>query len=470
MLGQTDPGLFVAAAANGAASVAAPAITPNEPVNDFVKDEQIREQIAANAAEKVAVNELAREGLDTPSVVAGVVASVDLASKDVQQKALAAAKVADAPSAPEVAANAAGAAVERVATAIGASPSEAAAAGAQAASNAIDAAQELDKPVSGVARAAIAAAAAGHAANEFLGGEEPAVFEAVAAKAAADEVVPKDPTASGFETKEQSREQAAFEGTATVVADEMSRRLPAEVAVPQAEAAGLIAAADLRLDAQAEVKQALLEARAKADVELAHSPAQSGLAAPVVAANAAADAVSAQGASPSSAIAAGNAAFEALQGAPPVRDIEQEAQLAAAASTRASAERLQRLGAAPPVVLQFASSAAASASAQVVEAEGIAVGAPREIKSDVAAHEAKVVAVAESKILGAPSNVVADAATSVLQEARKDVASMESKLASHSYKHVDERADTDRNRCIAECANRRNHAVLRCVNRCISAQ
>lgn len=86
----------------------------------------------------------------------------------------------------------------------------------------------------------------------------------------------------------------------------------------------------------------MLESRAEADVALAHSPVLSGLSAPVLAANAAADAVANQGASKESAIIAGNKAYEALQGAPDPKDVEQEAQLAAAAGTRAVSRKKQK--------------------------------------------------------------------------------------------------------------------------------
>lgn len=49
-------------------------------------------------------------------------------------------------------------------------------------------------------------------------------------------------------------------------------------------------------------------------------------------------------------------------------------------------------------------------------------------QADVAAHEAKVVAVAENKLLGAPAAVVEQNARTTLEEARSDVAQMESVL------------------------------------------
>jgi hypothetical protein len=62
------------------------------------------------------------EGLPLSSVVSGVVQSANLATVDVKQNAEAVAKVADAPLAAEVAANAAGETVNKLALSNGASP------------------------------------------------------------------------------------------------------------------------------------------------------------------------------------------------------------------------------------------------------------------------------------------------------------------------------------------------------------
>jgi hypothetical protein len=183
VLGEQNPGLFVAAAADGAgktivfcfgclfsfrfcsANVAVPKITPGEPPKDFVKDELAREQIASVAVEKVAAEQLVNEGLDAQSVAKGVQSGVKLAAEDVERKAMKVAEVkrgkdkkdffekkkkktkkyADAPSAARIAANAAGATAERLAAAQGASPEEAREVGDKAASAAIDIAAPMDK-------------------------------------------------------------------------------------------------------------------------------------------------------------------------------------------------------------------------------------------------------------------------------------------------------------------------------------
>jgi hypothetical protein len=93
-----------------------------------------------------------------------------------------------------------------------------------AAAQAINIAQDLPKPVESETRAAIAASAAGVASNQYLGQERPRVFEAVAAQAAADEVVPKYPADSDFDAKEKRREVAAFVGTSAVVASVTPKR------------------------------------------------------------------------------------------------------------------------------------------------------------------------------------------------------------------------------------------------------
>jgi Na+-translocating ferredoxin:NAD+ oxidoreductase RnfG subunit len=314
VLGEQNPGLFVAAAADGAgktivfcfgclfsfrfcsANVAVPKITPGEPPKDFVKDELAREQIASVAVEKVAAEQLVNEGLDAQSVAKGVQSGVKLAAEDVERKAMKVAEVKRGKdkkdffekkkkkqkSMPMLLLLLALPPMLLVPLLKGSlllrepRPKRL----ARLATRPLPPPLTLLplwtrfflvlfcisfvfmfclQPMDGASRAAVAAAAAGVASTQVLGEKDPVVFEAVASKAAADEVVPKDPSAKDFASKEERREEAAFVGTATVVAQAMKGEMSNERAEEDAKSAGLVAAAEVRKDAAKEVAVAGFE-------------------------------------------------------------------------------------------------------------------------------------------------------------------------------------------------------------------